>query len=169
MTLLVFGSLIDAYFAFEQISAYCVLGAVFATSWILVESDRSYRGKASRVELIGTLTEWKAQVSSVNAFVFFFDPSSVACTEYSSVHAELSCRCSGTNFFAVDLSEAGEVAKEAKIHFRGQPVVVLYKNGKEVSRLPTDSTRNRPDVTFSNLTGLDRTFWYEAVKTRLSL
>ncbi len=156
--------LADAYFSFEDLRLFWIYACVLISIWIVIPQDRRYKGLPSKVREIVNEEMWTRSISN-SALVCFMDPSLRACAEYAPVHAALSARFKSVEFFFLYIKRNPEIASKARVQVQSQPVLVLYRNGKEVSRVGTEITTKK----FPSHESLDRRFWYSAVQLAFSL
>jgi hypothetical protein len=154
--------LVDSYFSFDNYEPLIVLLSVFVTVWLMIDQDSNYRGKASHVSSVTSISDY----GTGRSLVFFFDPKLNACRQFTYTFAELSA-CSNNKFFLVDVSLHPEIAVNAKVFVQSQPVLVQYVDGTEINRFPLDTTKQ---ASVSNPSAnLDRAFWFTSIRKRFSL
>ena len=166
-----FGAIVDAYYTVESTKLAIITSALFTSLWIAVEKDLSYPSGKSKVKPIHTISEWTSILSNGEGrkFVFFCDSSISSCVDYALIHADLSAECTHVDFYLVDVTKSNDVAKKAKVFLNSHPVIVLYQSNKEIDRLPTDSTRARPDLPVNRNSGLNKCYWAKSIRNRFSL
>jgi hypothetical protein len=160
-----FASIVDAFISYDHHDIFYLLLATYATIWLLIPKDDRYRGTKSRVRKIADVEEWEKAKKNA-ALISFVNIDSSACVEYCSVHAELSVNSTGIDFFMVNIFESPHIAEDARVFFQGKPVLVLYKDGKEVRRFPVGS--NKPNKG-QDISSPDRAYWFRSVQAFFSL
>ena len=166
MFILKCSTLLDAWYNFSDQRIYLYLLATYAALWISIVQDHSYQGTPTKVKQISSLDEWSAAIRD-GSLVLYTDPSVAACTEYASIHAELSVS-TARKLYLLDVQANPDLSKHAKVFVPDQPVLVMYEGGKESIRIPVESTKMKHGP-INRHAGLSKLFWSKSVRSRFSL
>lgn len=154
------GCLFDSLFSLDDLIVFwCFLSSLLVL-WICFPKDKRYLGHMSRVNVLQTVASFSKLIETT-ACICFIDGSAPACVEYAPIHAELSSRLQSAQFYLVDVRKSPDIASTFHVQVLKQPVVVLFRNGKETCRLACNNSNQSES--------LDRQFWYSSVKASFCL
>jgi hypothetical protein len=133
------GIVADAIFVVRDHRMAGFVVAILTSTWISLRQDNSYPGSASRVKPISTVQEWSNTISSGrDTLVLFVNLEKSTCIDFSYIFADMSSGYLGTDFALVDVNSNKDVSAKLKLSDIIDPVVIMFHNGKEIGRLPTE-------------------------------